>query len=116
MKKIISLLMAAAMVFSFAACGTKNESSEPQSSASSVSSTPKKLDTACNVFALNGPTGIGLAPLMKKAEDKTGRLNYTISTVGSNDEIVAKLTNGEADIAAIATNLASTLTKRPIKV
>ena len=44
MKKIISLLMAAAMVFSFAACGTKNESSEPQSSASSVSSTPKKLD------------------------------------------------------------------------
>lgn len=85
MKKIISLLMAAAMVFSFAACGTKNESSEPQSSASSVSSTPEKLDTACNVFALNGPTGIGLAPLMKKAEDKTGRLNYTISTVGSNE-------------------------------
>ena len=115
MKKIISLLMAAAMVFSFAACGTKNESSEPQSSASSVSSTPEKLDTACNVFALNGPTGIGLAPLMKKAEDKTGRLNYTISTVGSNDEIVAKLTNGEADIAAIATNLASTLYKKTDK-
>ena len=112
MKKIISLLMAAAMVFSFAACGTKNESSEPQSSASSVSSTPEKLDTACNVFALNGPTGIGLAPLMKKAEDKTGRLNYTISTVGSNDEIVAKLTNGEADIA---TNLASTLYKKTDK-
>ena len=115
MKKIISLLMAAAMVFSFAACGTKNESSEPQSSASSVSSTPEKLDTACNVFALNGPTGIGLAPLMKKAEDKTGRLNYTISTGGSNDEIVAKLTNGEADIAAIATNLASTLYKKTDK-
>lgn len=115
MKKIISLLMAAVMVFSFAACGTKNESSEPQSSASSVSSTPEKLDTACNVFALNGPTGIGLAPLMKKAEDKTGRLNYTISTVGSNDEIVAKLTNGEADIAAIATNLASTLYKKTDK-
>ena len=52
---------------------------------------------------------------MKKAEDKTGRLNYTISTVGSNDEIVAKLTNGEADIAAIATNLASTLYKKTDK-
>lgn len=112
MKKIISLLLAAAMVFTFAACGSKNESSTPESSAAPVSSTPEKLDTACNVFALNGPTGMGLAPLMKKAEEKTGRLNYTVSTVGSNDEIVAKLTNGEADIAAIATNLASTLYKK----
>ena len=91
MKKIISMLLAVAMVLTFAACGTKNESSTPQSSAAPVSSTPEKLNTACNVFALNGPTGMGLAPLMKKAEDKTGRLNYTVSTVGSNDEIVAKL-------------------------
>ena len=70
MKKIISMLLAVAMVLTFAACGTKNESSTPQSSAAPVSSTPEKLDTACNVFALNGPTGMGLAPLMKKAEDK----------------------------------------------
>ena len=106
MKKIISALLAAALMLGLAACGTKSaDSSTDSSSAAPVS----KLDTTCNVYALNGPTGMGLAPLMKKAEDKTGRLNYNIATVGSNDEIVAKLTNGEADIAAVATNLASTL-------
>ena len=104
MKKIISALLAAALMLGLAACGTKNaDSSTDSSSAAPVSSTPAKLDTTCNVYALNGPTGMGLAPLMKKAEDKTGRLNYNIATVGSNDEIVAKLTNGEADIAAVAT-------------
>ena len=110
MKKIISALLAAALMLGLAACGTKNaDSSTDSSSAAPVLSTPAKLDTTCNVYALNGPTGMGLAPLMKQAEDKTGRLNYNIATVGSNDEIVAKLTNGEADIAAVATNLASTL-------
>ena len=111
MKKLISMLLAAAMVFSFAACGKtdtesgKNDSSEPSSQA-------QTLDVDCNVFALSGPTGVGLSPLMKKADEKTGRLNYNIGIVGSNDEIVAKLSNGEADIAAVATNLASTLYKK----
>lgn len=114
MKKLLSAILAAALMLSLSACGNakteSNKSSEP--APSSVSSTASKLDTVCNVYGLNGPTGIGLAPLMKKAEDKTGRLNYNIATVGSNDEIVAKLTNGEADIAAVATNLASTLYKK----
>ena len=111
MKKLISMLLAAATVFSFAACGKtdtasgKNDSSEPSSQA-------QTLDVDCNVFALSGPTGVGLSPLMKKADEKTGRLNYNIGIVGSNDEIVAKLSNGEADIAAVATNLASTLYKK----
>lgn len=113
MKKLLSALLATALMLSLAACGTaKTESGSSLDSDSSVSSTAAKLDTVCNVYGLNGPTGIGLAPLMKKAEDKTGRLNYNIATVGSNDEIVAKLTNGEADIAAVATNLASTLYKK----
>lgn len=111
MKKLLSALLAAALMLSLTACGTAKTESE-KTSEPAVSSTASKLDTVCNVYGLNGPTGIGLTPLMKKAEDKTGRLNYNISTVGSNDEIVAKLTNGEADIAAVATNLASTLYKK----
>lgn len=112
MKKILSILIAAAMLFSLAACGQSNTSSDSQSGTSSSSSVPEKLDVSCNVLALNGPTGIGMAPLMQKAEDGTGRLNYKMSIVGTNDEIVAKLSNGEADIAAVATNLASALYKR----
>lgn len=113
MKKLISFLLAAFMVLSLAACGTDNTSSTaPSDSSAQESSLPEKLDVKCNVFALSGPTGVGLAPLMQKAEEKTGRLDYTASIVGSNDEIVAKLTNKEADIAAVATNLASTLYKK----
>lgn len=116
MKKILSLLLATLMLWGLCACQASNGSSSEASDNSSVeSSLPEKLDVKCNVVALNGPTGIGMAPLMKKAEEKTGRLDYNISTVGSNDEIVAKLQNGEADIAAIATNLASTLYKKTDK-
>ena len=113
MKKLISLLLAAFMVLSLAACGSQSASSTaPSDSSKQESSLPEKLNTKCNIFAISGPTGVGLAPLMQKAEDKTGRLDYNASIVGSNDEIVAKLTNGEADIAAVATNLASTLYKK----
>lgn len=116
MKKLISIVVAALMLLGLCACGTTDGSSSKASENSSAeSSLPEKLDVKCNVFALNGPTGIGIAPLMKKAEDQTGRLDYSISTVGSNDEIVAKLQNGEADIAAVATNLASALYKKTNK-
>lgn len=108
MKRIISLLLTLALCLALAACdnsdGGKTDSSLPD-----VTSSQQKLDVKCNVFALNGPTGMGMAPLMKKAENGEGRLDYNIKTVGSNDEIIAKLSNKEADIAAVATNLASTL-------
>ena len=110
MKKILSLVMALALVLSFSGC---NSNTDTESSAPSVvSEVNQKLDVACNVYALNGPTGIGLAPLAEKAENGEGSLNYTINNVGANDEIVAKIVNGEADIAAVATNLASTLYKK----
>lgn len=120
MKKIISLLLSAAMLIALSACG-KDAKNADGSEISSGNSKPESvstanisqdLDTKCNIFGLNGPTGIGLAPLMKKASEKKGLLDYSITNVGSNDEIVAKLVNGEADIAAVATNLASTLYKK----
>lgn len=112
MKKIISLLLAATMLLALSACGKETKTDNSNPSYSSSTDKIEKLDVKCNVFGLNGPTGMGLAPLMKKAEDNSGLLDYSVSTVGSNDEIVAKLMNKEADIAAVATNLASTLYKK----
>ncbi len=91
MKKLISLLLALVLLLSFAGCGTQ------------------KLDVKCNVFGIAGPTGIGLANLMKTAKDGNGNLDYNIQLAASNDEIVAKIANKEADIAAVATNLASAI-------
>lgn len=93
MKKVISILMTVCLIFSFAACKSKINLKE----------------VSCNIYGISGPTGVGLANLMQKAEDKDGALNYNIALAANNDEIVAKIKNGEADIAAVATNLASTL-------
>lgn len=111
MKKILSLLLVVVLVFSLAACGKAvNESSVPNTTEKDEK--VEKLDVDCNVFAINGPTGVGMVSLMKKAETNEGNLNYKFTLAGSNDEIVAKIANGEADIAAVATNLASTLYKK----
>ncbi|MBR6510542.1 MAG: ABC transporter substrate-binding protein [Clostridia bacterium] len=107
MKKILSLLLTLVLVLGLAACGSADTlSSIP------TETVPEKLDTECNVYALKGPTGIGMVPLMDAADNENANLKYNFNLVGANDEIVAKIANGEADIAAVATNLASTLYKK----
>ncbi|MBE6749971.1 MAG: ABC transporter substrate-binding protein [Ruminococcaceae bacterium] len=92
MKKILSLLLVLVFVFTLVSCGT-----------------PTKLDVDCNVYAIKGPTGVGMVPLMELEDDDNANLDYDFELVGSNEEIIAKIANKEADIAAVATNLASTL-------
>lgn len=55
-----------------------------------------------NIAVLKGPTGLGIVKLM---EDNL----YNISIVNTPEEILTKIINGEADIAAVPTNLASTI-------
>lgn len=55
------------------------------------------------VFALKGPTGIGMSYLMDDTD------TYTFTLAGAADEIVAAVASGSADIAACPTNLAATL-------
>ena len=112
MKKLLSILLVLSLMFTFVACSDAGKDSSEISGADSKAETVQKLDVDCNVFVLNGPTGMGIAPLMKKAENNEGNLNYKINTVAANDEIVAKVVNKEADIAAVATNVASTLYKK----
>ncbi len=97
MKKLISILLTLVLLLSFAACGEK------------PADEVDVKNIKANVFGIAGPTGIGLANLMDSAEKGNGSLDYNIKLAASNDEIVAKITNKEADIAAVATNLASTL-------
>lgn len=99
MKKIVSLLLALAMVFALAACGQKTEPA------------PAPVEPVdMNVYVLAGPTGIGAVNLRAKAEaGETLANNYTVTMTGANDEVVAAVSNGDADIACVATNLAATL-------
>ena len=61
-------------------------------------------DAPARVYALKGPTGIGLVGVMRDHADA-----YAFTLCGAADEIVAGLASGSADIAACPTNLAATL-------
>lgn len=62
-----------------------------------------------NFVVLSGPTGVGAAKLMADNEAGTTANDYHFTVAAANDEVVAKLTSGEADIAAVATNVAANL-------
>lgn len=109
MKKVLSFVLAAFMVFGLCAC----KSTQPD-----VSETPyEKKDV--NIYVLTGPTGIGSVNLWEKSEKGEGLENYHFTAASAPDEAVTKISKGEADIAAVATNLASKLytkTEGKIKV
>lgn len=61
------------------------------------------------VAALKGPTGIGMVKLMEDSKAGTTANDYDFELLGAPDEIVAKLTSGSVDVAAVPTNLAAVL-------
>lgn len=120
MKKKLSLLLAAALMLSaLAGCGPKPASSSSSASTGSASgstsdvSQPQGSQTPVNLMVLSGPTGVGAAYLIdgyaagSAPADSPLCLNTTV--VADNQEVTDALVNGTADIAAVATNVASAL-------
>ncbi|MBO5321025.1 MAG: ABC transporter substrate-binding protein [Clostridia bacterium] len=101
MKKILALLLTLMLTLGLTACGQTDNNS------SVASETPELVKA--NVYVLSGPTGIGAANLKDKADKDKTEGDYNVTVVAQPDEIVAKISNKEADIAAIATNLAAKL-------
>lgn len=95
MKKISAVFLCLLMVFTFACC-----KEEP------------KEKTEMNVYVLSGPTGVGAANLWEKSENGQTENKYNFTLATANDEIVAAISNKSADIAAVATNLASSFYNR----
>ncbi len=60
-------------------------------------------EVAPKIFAISGPTGVGMVNLME---------DYDITLSSAPEEVVGKVANGEANIAAVPTNVASTLYKK----
>lgn len=96
MKKIISLMLAILLCLSVCACSAKPDD------------TPKaKVDM--NVYVLTGPTGIGAVNLIDSAKNGNGLHNYTFTAVTAPTDVLNAVSNKQADIAAVPTNLAATL-------
>lgn len=96
MKRVLAFaLILVLMVGVFAGCG-KDE----------------KKGTEVRITAIAGPTGVGMVNLMQNSADKKTTNTYTFDVVSDPTQAVAAITSGEADIAAVPTNLAATLYKK----
>lgn len=113
-KRGLALLAAVLMTaLAFTGCGSGKGTESTGSAASSTATTTGTAEKAAvNVFAIKGPTGVGMVNLMAENDAKTTVNSYNFQVVSSPEEVVAKISNGEADIAAVPTNLASTLYKK----
>ena len=81
----------------------------PESAVDDRAEEAAPVGTDVNIAVLAGPTGIGAAGLME-ANDAGETVNhYNFTVASANDEVVAGLTSGEFDMAAIATNVAANL-------
>ena len=101
-KSLVSLLLALTLALSLTACGTQ-ANTEPEQ----PDDTPAPAEV--NLYVLSGPTGIGAMNLWAAADAGETQNTYHITMPGANDEVVAAISSGDADIAAVATNLAATL-------
>lgn len=124
--KLPALSLAIALLFALAACkpaavvpssepsGEVPESAAPSQEVSAgPAETPDCVEPGGDVrFAvLSGPTGIGAAKLLDKADNDPAslRTGYTYTIASDNSELVAGLTNGDIDIATVASNVAVNL-------
>ncbi len=123
MKKLFALLLALALTLGLAACGSTAADPDASGSADAATSDASSVaddgtasaeeadfaGTDVNIAVLAGPTGIGAVGLME-ANDAGETVNsYTFTVTSANDEVVAGLTSGSFDIAAVATNVAANL-------
>lgn len=111
-KQITALAVAAVLLFTTAGCSGKAPESGASQAASSAapqqaSSAPSK--TSIRVVGLKGPTGISMVKLMSDSDSGKAAGSYHFTLVGSPDEAVSEITSGQADVAAVPTNLAATL-------
>ena len=112
MKKLLAILLAAAMMFSLAACalGTMDKTT---TETETVETTEASGKVRMNIAALKGPTGIGLAKLITEVNAGLDKANdYSFEMMASPDEIVSAISSGECDIAACPLNLAAVLYKK----
>lgn len=120
MKKLISLLLLAVMAISLVGCVATTPTTSTLTPDTAPSSTPSTLESTSTptttttgidmkVFAMKGPTGMGMAKLI--ADSKTGTTfnNYNFTIAENVNECLSQLIGGEFDIAAVPTNFAASV-------
>ncbi len=133
MKKLLALLLSLTLALAVGACGASNETpaetgspaveetapaaetTEPAGESAPATTEPVQETeesaggTEINIAVLSGPTGIGAVGLMEANDNGETVNTYHFTVAAANDEVVAGLSSGEFDLAAVATNVAANL-------
>lgn len=118
MKRTLFTLLALILVITslLASCQKAPEKTTGADKTSEVQTATEepKDETPIRLMALQGPTGMGLAPLLQKGNAGESDLNLeaTIVTSAEISNIAAAIANGSCDIAAVPVNLAAQLYKK----
>ena len=122
-RKQLSLLLCAALALSaLAGCGNNSSSTSGSDSTSGSQSTSASAGDVSlaepyelpDLMVLSGPTGVGAAKLMADNEAAAQEDKVLASAVveADNQVVSSALINGDADIAAVATNVAANLVNK----
>lgn len=107
-RKYLLLFVTFALVISLSACKSNDIDKVENDIENEVEKVEEKLEKVdINVAGLKGATTIGLAKLVD--EEETNDFDIDFEMYNMPEEIVAGLTKGEIDIAAVPANLASVL-------
>lgn len=96
-RKLFALMIAAALIFSLAACGTENENKGGE-----TTTAPEKTVYKTRIDAVASPVGIDLLHLKNNRS-----FAYDVKYCSDLNEIVSDMTSGKADIAAVPLNTAA---------
>ena len=90
---------------------TEAESTGAETGSEAVSEEEKEGSgaAAVRVGSLKGPTSMGLAELMDRAEKGETENDYTFTMAGKADELVGSIASGDLDIVLVPANVASIL-------
>lgn len=133
MKKLISCMLAFALVLGLCACGnteptttaggsstTEASKTEPVTTAAPTESKSNNMrtdrpstipekGTTLRVYSLKGPTSMGIATLLQDSKEGTTHLHYESTVCTAADEVTAALISGKADVALLPANAAAAL-------
>ena len=134
-KRLSAALLAAVLLFALPACrpaaadptaAPSEAASEPAAPSAEPSARPAQEPSAqptqditdvepgsgMRIAVLSGPTGVGAAKLLDNIDNNPAaihRSGYSYTIASDNSELVAGLTNGDIDIATVASNVAVNL-------
>lgn len=109
-KRTLALTLALLLCLPLAACGNAVDK-VVTTTANSEKTEPVELnkELKIDIMVLSGTTGVGIAPMINDVKNGNAALNYNIEVAASADMINPGLIQGEIEIAALPTNVASVL-------